>query len=490
MGDRPPSVVSERMFNKNETIYRKESLERLSSPERLDQLMQVVAPKDWLGLLAFGGLIVLGTAWSVFGKIPVTVDGRGILIYPLQVVELESPSEGKLQTLKVKVGDNVRKGDVLAVIDQSDLRTQVREQQARLTQLQRQAQELDSLGNERLTLELQTLRQQRQTLRQQLQNTQEFSPQRRSQERATIAKERRALEQQLQDLRALQPVLQTRLDSRKLLQRQGAIAADAVIQAEREFRDTISQIYRLQAQLQELQTRLVNNESSYQDNLSQISNLRAQLQDLDSREKVLLQQQLEGQNTRQNNIQEIRRQIAQLSQQLQTTGQIISPQNGRLLEVNVAPGQVLEAGTRFGAIASTNPTGKLVSLTYFSIKDGKRLQAGMAAQITPDSVKREEFGGIVGNLKTVSAFPITRQSIATTIGSTEVAEGLAIPGGQMEALIELATQPTSVSGYRWSSAPGPDVKLTAGTTVTVRVTLKEQSPISLVLPVLRSLSGI
>jgi len=39
--------------SKKEGIFRQESLERLSSPERLDQLMQVLAPKDWLALAVF-----------------------------------------------------------------------------------------------------------------------------------------------------------------------------------------------------------------------------------------------------------------------------------------------------------------------------------------------------------------------------------------------------------------------------------------------------
>lgn len=40
-----------------ESIFRKESLERLSSPERLDQLMQVIAPMDWLALTVLSSLV-------------------------------------------------------------------------------------------------------------------------------------------------------------------------------------------------------------------------------------------------------------------------------------------------------------------------------------------------------------------------------------------------------------------------------------------------
>jgi hypothetical protein len=64
------------------SIFRKESLERLSSPEQLDQLMQVVSPRSWLPLATLGCLVGLGLAWSIFGRIPVTASGQGILVNP------------------------------------------------------------------------------------------------------------------------------------------------------------------------------------------------------------------------------------------------------------------------------------------------------------------------------------------------------------------------------------------------------------------------
>jgi hypothetical protein len=64
------------------SIFRKESLERLSSPEQLDQLMQVVSPKSWLPLASLGLLVGLALLWSIFGRIPITAIGRGILVNP------------------------------------------------------------------------------------------------------------------------------------------------------------------------------------------------------------------------------------------------------------------------------------------------------------------------------------------------------------------------------------------------------------------------
>ena len=75
-------------------IFREESLERLSSPERLDRLMQIVDRRDWLPLSTLGALVAAAIVWSIFGRIPVNVTSKGLLILPRRVVNIQSPVEG------------------------------------------------------------------------------------------------------------------------------------------------------------------------------------------------------------------------------------------------------------------------------------------------------------------------------------------------------------------------------------------------------------
>ena len=70
-------------------LFRQKSLESLSSPERLDQLMYVADAKSWLPLSALGALALVVLVWSIFGKIPVTVSGQGIIVFPRRVVSLQ-----------------------------------------------------------------------------------------------------------------------------------------------------------------------------------------------------------------------------------------------------------------------------------------------------------------------------------------------------------------------------------------------------------------
>jgi HlyD family secretion protein len=147
------------MLDQKHSLFRKESLERLSSPERLDQLMQVVSPKSWLPLIALGSLVGSAVIWSIYGRIPIIIEGRGVLIYPSKVVPLQSKSSGQLLALNVKVGDVVKKGQVLATIDQIELRKQLQQQRTKLAELESQDKAAGSLQQLRLEQDKRSLQQ-------------------------------------------------------------------------------------------------------------------------------------------------------------------------------------------------------------------------------------------------------------------------------------------------------------------------------------------
>ncbi len=132
---------------------------------------------------------------------------------------------------------------------------------------------------------------------------------------------------------------------------------------------------------------------------------------------------------------------------------------------------------------SSNP---LVSLAYFTIGDGKRIQPGMRVMVTPDTVKREQFGGMLATVAAVSALPVTKQSAADLVGNADVAEALISESGQMQVIAKLKLDPSTFSGYEWSSKGSPRQKMSPGTTTSVSVILEEQAPIAFVFPILRS----
>jgi HlyD family secretion protein len=471
------------------SLFRKKSLERLSSPEQLDRLIQVASPKSWLILSCSGCFILLALIWSILGRLPIAVAGQGVLTHPGQVVDFQAIASGQLTSLQIKVGDVVRKGQVIGTIAQPELEKQLQLQRAKLAELQAQNQDAGSLQIQRTQLEQQSLELQRQNLQRRIQEAEALTPLLQSKSNESLQEQRQSLQQRFHQAQALAPVLQDRLEGRKKLQVVGAISRYVLLEAEQAYLNGIQQIADLKAQLKELDVKQVEAEKSARDNRTQIADLRGQLQQLNNQKTQLAQQNLEASNTRKNQIQEVKQAIAKLELQLTNDSRIVSKYNGRILELSASVGQVISPGGRIASL-EVGSDSKLTALLYFPVKDGKRLQPGMTLQITPDTVKREQFGGIVGRIKHVSAYPITQQGAKSQVGNDELVQRLVAQGPQIEVLAELDRDSATFSGYHWSSSQGPQLKMTSGTTAAARVTVEERSPITFVFPILRSVTGI
>ena len=61
-------------------MYRKTSLERISSPEQLDKMIVITSPSYWLAILGGAVIIVAALVWSVLGSIPINMETTGIFV--------------------------------------------------------------------------------------------------------------------------------------------------------------------------------------------------------------------------------------------------------------------------------------------------------------------------------------------------------------------------------------------------------------------------
>jgi HlyD family secretion protein len=164
---------------------------------------------------------------------------------------------------------------------------------------------------------------------------------------------------------------------------------------------------------------------------------------------------------------------------------ITSDCSGTVLEVAVQPGQVLGLGLRVATVEMDDPSGKLTNLSFFAVRDGKRITAGASARVTPSTVQREREGSIFGTVRHVSAFPVTEESVINNVGNAEIARLLLQQGGAIEVEVDLERDPSSLSGFHWTSKD-PEKKFSAGTTTTVRITIEQRAPITYLLPILRT----
>ncbi|HSU82258.1 MAG TPA: NHLP bacteriocin system secretion protein, partial [Thermoanaerobaculia bacterium] len=119
-------------------IFRKVSLERLSSPEQLDQMVQVTDPKGWIALAGLGALLLAAIAWGIWGSIPTEAQGDGILLRQGGISDLVSNAAGQVQEMLVGVGDVIEKGQPVARIQQDALLRQIADDRSKLTALRSQ----------------------------------------------------------------------------------------------------------------------------------------------------------------------------------------------------------------------------------------------------------------------------------------------------------------------------------------------------------------
>lgn len=98
-----------------ENVYREAAVERLSSPEELDELLSVTRTRGWLILGATSVLLVAVLVWGVVGTVTSTVQAEGVLMRRGGVSELRAESEGRIE-LHAAVGEVVAVDQSIATI--------------------------------------------------------------------------------------------------------------------------------------------------------------------------------------------------------------------------------------------------------------------------------------------------------------------------------------------------------------------------------------
>lgn len=413
-------------------IFRKSALERLSSPEQLDRLVTVVNPKHWLALLTIALLLAAAVAWSILGTLPTLVQGNGILISSGgQITTIQAPAVGTLNEILVDLGQEVEAGQVLARLSQTDAAQRLRSAKGLLEERQLALAELEAQFTDVLRLK-----------------------------RANMQRRREALKDQIEAGAKRLEFLSERLANEQSLEKRGLVARDQI----ETTRDERNKTEEKQAQI------------------------RNQLAEIEAEELDLLTAQANERRRSEEGIHEAERRIREIEANLSEGTVVIAPAHGVLAEIKVNPGARVAEGQSLFALQSGGQALELI--LYIPPQDGKRIASGMPAQISPATAKQEEFGTIRGTVDWVSDFPASMAGMRAVLGSDELAQTFAPAGPPYVARVALAQDLASVSGYRWTSRKGARLPLSAGTLCGAEITIEKRAPITLVIPLLRELSGI
>lgn len=295
-------------------IFRKVALERLSSPEQLDQLVQVTNPRGWLALGALGLILLTSLGWGIWGSIPAEATGEGILIRQGGVSDVVTAANGQVEEILVKVGDVIAKGQLVARIRQDAIVRQIRDNKTKLTALRAELTDVVRSAEE----------------------------QKRLRARDT-AQQRINLEHTIQSLEKDLALLNERVDAERKLLDDGLITKQTFITTQQS----------LSAKRDDLATQRLN---------------------LNSLELKRLEedQQLDQQITaRQSAIRDLELESRELDAKLTENVNVVSPYAGRVLEILTARGDVVSPGTPLLSVEVVSED--LMAVLFVPASSGKRV---------------------------------------------------------------------------------------------------------------------
>jgi HlyD family secretion protein len=410
-------------------IFRKVALERLSSPEQLDTLMHLTSSRGWLALLALGGLIVSAIIWGFLGSIPEKVYGQGMLLKTSGIFNVVTSSAGPVTAINVEVGDSIVSGQVVAWISQPQLLEKIEQTREKLKDLENQYKII--VRYSRKDIELQT---------------------------DLIAQTRRDLRQENQDLKRQLQWQKKTLENQKELLKKGLITRQTLLET--------------QAKIDSIAQQINSNKNSLSETFDKELELKNQRQ----------QQIINSQES----IDIARSEMESLQNQLKLSGRVIAPYSGLVVAVMQDEGNTVNIGDPILRLELSGKTaGELEAVIYVGAADGKKIEQGKQAQVSPSTVKQEEYGFMQGLVTSVGEFPASAQSMYRVLQDEALVKTLSAGGPPILTRVILIPDPYTVSGYRWSSPKGPPLKIQSGTLCTASITVSEQAPIALVIPLFK-----
>ncbi|WP_431858159.1 NHLP bacteriocin system secretion protein [Azospirillum sp.] len=413
------------------SLFRKSALDRLSSPERLDTVFVAAPPRTWIVFAAVALLVAAAVVWSVVGRIPTRIAGDGIVMSARsEVFSAAAKAAGSLLEFRVQPGERVAAGQTLAVISQSLAARRRDAEEATLRQMKARHSGLLAEEHEQRTRRVTILDAQKAALADQL---------RRQRERLGIVRMQAA-------------------DQRQLLER-GFTTRARVLESEREVNDLIERLDALEQKTLSLDAEEMR-------------------QQADWRLKIL---------DHENDTRRQEERLRTLEVELRESSMVEAPVPGIVTELAASLGDVVAAGAP--VIRIVQEADDLDALVFLPPLKAKQVRPGMNVQVEPGIAKKEEYGAVLGRVQTVSDLPASREALAAMLHNEDLVRLFMRDGPPIIVRAELEMTTGTTSGLRWSGGGGPPFRIEPGTLARLTVSVREQAPITLVLPFLRSLVG-
>lgn len=414
-------------------LFRETALQNLSSPEQLDQLIKITRPRAWLVLATLGFVLAATLLWSVFGSLPSTLSGQGIIVRQGGTYNIVALGGGVITDFEdFKTGQLIRKGQVLGHVTQPLLELQ---RDTARSEVQRLEKEQASISSE-IALE---------------------RPARSRSARQQADIQRAAIRSREHLLASL----------KEKLTHQAALLADGLITNQR-YEESRQAIFSAE------------NDISTAGNALQAVDIQA-----------LTDQSNFDERTRQTNtaLTSARARLADLSAQLELASKVISTHDGLVVEMLVSKGDIVTVNQP--VLSVEEPVRLLEALIYMPPQsEAERIRPGMMVQLSPVTAVKQRYGYLVGKVTSVSKYPSSEQGMLAVFNNPGLVRELTKQGPPIAVAVALIPDSGTKSGYRWSSSAARQLELSSGTLAAASFTIEVQKPISLVIPLFKQTVGL
>jgi len=410
-------------------LFRKKALQKLVSPEQLDQLMVITTPTGWVAILAAALITGVAVLWGIHGNVPTRVYGEGILMKSGGLHSIVTETSGRVIAIDIEPGKNIASGTIIAKIGHHDLVKKIQIGESELETLLKDNNMVSRIRAEKARLKHKEAEQEIQFNQTQIEKS------------GTILSHLRRGHTHLKEL-----------EQKGLINLQKIFASEKeIVQLEMDIRLCRDRIMVLEDEKIFINNSLV-------------------------RETLFEKEKFEM----------IQDNIKILKDELETGSRVLSRHSGKITTVLVETGDVVNKGDTVAILEASGLPGKdLEALIFVPALKGKKIKKGMTAHISPSTVRQEEYGFIHGSVTGVSEFPISLEQMQHLIKNESLAKEFFKSGAPIQVNIDLETDINTPSGFSWSSIKGPPVHIISGTMCTSKITVKNQAPITLVIPMIK-----
>ena len=168
---------------------------------------------------------------------------------------------------------------------------------------------------------------------------------------------------------------------------------------------------------------------------------------------------------------------------------VFSESRGYVTNIARGNNQMATAGDTL-LFFSHAPSSNIPSLIVGFVDDNysNLIEPGMKVVATPLGVNKSQYGGIQGYIQSKLPFTITNQKLASIVGLDSL--GVMASSTSPNLITVRLNKRYDGSGYKWTTKLKPQSKTGVGDTLNLSVTVDEQSPLMMAVPVIKEYLGL